>query len=65
MTYLASKKQLQTLTSSNEKIENTNDLLETENDKLRNDDLHIESIARKDYKMVKEGETVYIFNRKE
>ncbi|MCK9330217.1 MAG: septum formation initiator family protein [Candidatus Cloacimonetes bacterium] len=42
-------------------INKENDRYIEENKKLKDDPFFIESIARKDYLMVKEGEQVYIF----
>ena len=59
--YLSSSDRLKKLTTSNERLMTQNSQLELEIEKLKNDPLHIESIARKNYSMVKQGETVYIF----
>jgi len=62
-TYKHLKKELDKKTVSNSKIAATNTDLEAEINRLKNDAFYIETIARKDYKMVKKGETVYIFSR--
>jgi len=62
-TYKQVKKDLNKKTTSNAKISATITELEKDIDRLKNDPFYIESIARRDYKMVKKGEIVYIFNR--
>ena len=52
---------LKNLIISNENITLQNTLLEIEIDKLKNDPFYIEKIARRQFSMVKPGETVYIF----
>jgi len=60
-TYRQLKKELDQKTISNSNLAATNQGLEAEIDRLKNDAFYIETIARRDYKMVKKGETVYIF----
>jgi cell division protein FtsB len=61
--YLAQKSELKRLDSANDKLLEMNKQSETEIDKLQNDPFYIEGIARKNYSMVKRGETVYIFRQ--
>jgi cell division protein FtsB len=61
--YLSSKNDLRQLAVLHDGIVETNIKLETEIQKLRTDAFHIESIARRDYRMVKKGETVFVFSR--
>ena len=61
--FFTSNNRLKKLTVSNERIISQNNQLEMEIEKLKNDQLYIESIARKHFTMVREGETVYVFRR--
>ena len=62
--FFKSKSDYEKLIVSHEQIKETNLKLENEIEKLKNDPFYIESIARRDYKMVKKGEIVYNFKRK-
>ena len=59
------KNELKRLRSINENLLADNKQLEEEIYKLKNDPLFIESLARKNYSMVKKGETVYVFKQNE
>lgn len=61
--YFKTKVQLQDAQKSFDKIVTDNNQLEITIDRLKNDPFYIESIARRDYRMVKTGETVYIFRK--
>ncbi|MCL2063741.1 MAG: septum formation initiator family protein [Candidatus Cloacimonetes bacterium] len=61
--YFSSSERLKKLSESNESLLNQNNQLEIEIERLKNDPLFIERIARHNYTMVKEGETVYIFRK--
>ena len=61
--YVSQKNRLSRITVSNENITRQNRQLEYEIELLRNDSSYIESIARRNFTMVKEGETVFIFRR--
>jgi len=61
--YFSQKKELSRLTVSNRNIAEQNRQLEHEIDLLRNDPFYIESVARRNFSMVKEGETIFIFRR--
>ena len=62
--YYQQKNELKRLNHINENLVKENKQLETEIDQLKNDPLHIESLARRNYSMVKKGETVYVFKEK-
>jgi cell division protein FtsB len=63
-TLLTSQQKLAKMTESNNRLNDTIQELQTEVDKLKNDNFYIETIARRDYKMVKKDEIVYIFSRR-
>ena len=56
------KKQVNTLTSENQALEEHNTELIKEIKRLKTDDAYLEELARKKYGMLKENETVYEFN---
>ena len=58
-----SKNRLNELKVANRDLDKKNKALEAEIDKLKNDPNYIESIARKNYTMVKKGELIYIFRK--
>ena len=60
--YKKSQARLTQLENLNEQLTQTNQQLQTEIHRLKNDQFYIETIARRDYRMVKKGETVYIFS---
>ena len=62
--YFQQKNELNRLRNINENLVADNKLLQEEIEKLKNDPLHIESLARKNYSMVKKGETVYVFKER-
>jgi len=63
MSYLSQKNNLNRTKASNDRIAEQNRQLEIEIERLRTDPLYIESIARRNFTMVKEGETVFIFRK--
>ena len=60
--YKRSQARLKKLEQQNEQLTQTNLQLQSEIHRLKNDPFFIETIARRDYRMVKKGETVYIFS---
>ena len=60
--YKRSQARLKKLEQHNEQLAKTNLQLQSEINRLKNDPFFIETIARRDYRMVKKGETVYIFS---
>ena len=63
LNYVRVKNRYDQMKASHEKIIQTNKELETEIEKLSSDPFYIETIARRDYRMVKKGESVYIFRQ--
>ena len=63
ISYFAKKDNLNKLQASHENISRQNKQLEIEIEKLKKDPNYIESIARKNYTMVKTGELIYIFRK--
>ena len=61
--YLSQKNRLERMKTSNAKLIEHNSQLEIEIEKLRNDSNYIESIARRNFTMVKPGETIFIFRQ--
>jgi len=59
--YYQQKNELKKLAVRSEKLQDENKALEIEIDKLKNDPVYIESLARRNYSMVKKGEEVYLF----
>jgi len=62
-TYFFQKNRLERMKTSNDRIIDHNKQLEIEIEKLRHDSSYIESLARRNYTMVKPGETVFIFKQ--
>jgi len=62
-TYFFQRNRLDRMKTSNERIAEHNRLLEAEIERLRHDSSYIESLARRNYTMVKPGETVFIFKQ--
>ena len=61
--FFSTSEKLKKISQSNENLIAQNKILETEIERLKDDPLFIERIARHNYTMVREGETVYIFRR--
>ena len=58
------QEKLETLQAENQKLEKENKALQEEIDRLQNDPGYVEEKARKEYGMLKENETLYIFKKK-
>ena len=62
--YFQQKNELNRLRNLNENLVTDNKQLAEEIEKLKNDPHYIESLARRNYSMVKKGETVYVFKER-
>jgi len=58
------QKELKKIQAENKRLEEENKALQEEIDRLQNDPTYLEEKARKDYGMLKENETLYIFKKK-
>ncbi len=61
---LRTQKKLEKVQAENRKLKEENKALRKEIDKLQDDPAYLEEKARKDYGMLKENETLYIFKKK-
>ncbi len=61
MSYYRMRKQVSSLTWQNQQLEERNQELAAEIQRLRTDDAYLEELARKKYGLLKDNETVYIF----
>lgn len=57
--YRQMQKQIDSLARENKNLEQRNDELKKEIDRLQNDDAYLEELARKKYGLLKENETIY------
>ena len=62
--YFQQKNELNRLRNANDNLVLDNKQLQEEIEKLKNDPHYIESLARRNYSMVKKGETVYVFKER-
>lgn len=59
--YYRLHKQMEALARENKSLENRNNELRKEIERLQNDDAYLEELARKKYNLLRENETVYTF----